>query len=98
MQDRWETRHHPVYPPGVNSVETRVRLLEQRAFYEDKAKQVLEARIDYLEQERERDRDDQEQMLRSIGIKVIAMLLTAISGLAIVVIKLLFPSLFGHGV
>lgn len=87
MRHDWDRPHHPVHIPGVNSIETRVRLLEQRTVYEDREKADLRDSIDSLMRE-------MAARERQLMLWVIATLITCLGGLVTIVLKLLFPSAF----
>jgi hypothetical protein len=92
MRHDWDRPHHPVHIPGVNSVETRVRLLEQRAVYEDREKTRLQDNIDSLTQLLSDMQEEREGRDRQLMLWVIATLITCLGGLVTIVLKLLFPS------
>ena len=97
FQRDWDRPHHPVYPAGVNSLETRVRLIEQKLVYDDRMnereRQELHARIASLIADQDRRDEEQEAFVRQVQFKVISALIAALGTLGLIVFRLLFPNL-----
>jgi hypothetical protein len=94
MRHDWDRQHHPVYPAGVNSIETRVRLLEQARVFDQREKDRLHDIIASLTSDMERRDEEAEALMRSIGLRVISALIAALGGLGLMLAKLMFPSVF----
>ena len=94
MRHDWNRPHPPVYPAGVNSIETRVRLLEQARVYDGREMERHHGSIDSLARQMSDMQDEQERRERQLMLWVIATLVTCLGGLGTVVLKLMFPSAF----
>ena len=88
----------PIYPSGANSIEARVKALEVAQHYDVQTQsqimdeiQIIHERISNVTRKREADREHLEAQKNKILLYLVGALFSAVSALALMVLKIKAP-------